>query len=237
MPTPPKSSRAANKAAAKKPTPPRAAIKKATARATAPKRSANGTTATPRDDALTPSWGQTGRRADHLAGREGRRHRQQPADQLARPDACSRTSTSARRSCTSTTSASPSAWSTPAAPAPTARSSSRRRSKTSPAPSFSATQRQPTPVFVRFSTVAGSRGSADTARDVRGFATKFYTQRGQLRPRRQQHPGVLHPGRHQVPRPHPRGEARARSRDPAGADRPRHVLGLRVAAARSRPTC
>jgi catalase len=35
-----------------------------------------------------------------------------------------------------------------------------------------------TPVFVRFSTVAGSRGSADTARDVRGFATKFYTQEG-----------------------------------------------------------
>lgn len=35
-----------------------------------------------------------------------------------------------------------------------------------------------TPVFVRFSTVQGSRGSADTARDVRGFATKFYTQEG-----------------------------------------------------------
>ncbi|MBO0769664.1 MAG: catalase, partial [Solirubrobacterales bacterium] len=35
-----------------------------------------------------------------------------------------------------------------------------------------------TPVFVRFSTVAGSRGSADTPRDVRGFATKFYTREG-----------------------------------------------------------
>ena len=35
-----------------------------------------------------------------------------------------------------------------------------------------------TPVFVRFSTVAGSRGSADTARDVRGFAAKFYTSEG-----------------------------------------------------------
>lgn len=35
-----------------------------------------------------------------------------------------------------------------------------------------------TPVFVRFSTVAGSKGSADTVRDVRGFATKFYTQEG-----------------------------------------------------------
>ncbi|KXH84261.1 catalase [Chryseobacterium kwangjuense] len=35
-----------------------------------------------------------------------------------------------------------------------------------------------TPVFVRFSTVAGSRGSTDLARDVRGFAVKFYTEEG-----------------------------------------------------------
>ncbi len=35
-----------------------------------------------------------------------------------------------------------------------------------------------TPVFVRFSTVVGSRGSADTVRDTRGFATKFYTPEG-----------------------------------------------------------
>jgi hypothetical protein len=35
-----------------------------------------------------------------------------------------------------------------------------------------------TPVFVRFSTVQGSRGSNDTVRDVRGFATKFYTDEG-----------------------------------------------------------
>jgi len=35
-----------------------------------------------------------------------------------------------------------------------------------------------TPVFVRFSTVVGSRGSSDLARDVRGFAVKFYTQHG-----------------------------------------------------------
>ncbi len=37
---------------------------------------------------------------------------------------------------------------------------------------------QETPVFTRFSTVAGSRGSADTARDVRGFAVKMYTTEG-----------------------------------------------------------
>ena len=35
-----------------------------------------------------------------------------------------------------------------------------------------------TPVFVRFSTVAGERGSADTARDARGFAVKFYSDEG-----------------------------------------------------------
>lgn len=35
-----------------------------------------------------------------------------------------------------------------------------------------------TPVFVRFSTVAGSKGSSDLARDVRGFAVKFYTDEG-----------------------------------------------------------
>ncbi len=36
-----------------------------------------------------------------------------------------------------------------------------------------------TPVFVRFSTVRGA-GSADTVRDIRGFATKFYTDEGFL---------------------------------------------------------
>ena len=35
-----------------------------------------------------------------------------------------------------------------------------------------------TPLFTRFSTVLGSRGSADTVRDVRGFAVKFYTEEG-----------------------------------------------------------
>ncbi|WP_424495310.1 catalase [Salinimicrobium sp. GXAS 041] len=42
---------------------------------------------------------------------------------------------------------------------------------------FTDTSRK-TPVFVRFSTVAGSKGSADLARDVRGFSTKFYTEEG-----------------------------------------------------------
>jgi len=43
---------------------------------------------------------------------------------------------------------------------------------------FLAKAEKETPVFVRFSTVAGSRGSADTVRDVRGFAVKFYTDEG-----------------------------------------------------------
>ena len=44
--------------------------------------------------------------------------------------------------------------------------------------SFLAGKGKRTPVFVRFSTVAGERGSTDTPRDVRGFATKFYTDEG-----------------------------------------------------------
>ena len=44
--------------------------------------------------------------------------------------------------------------------------------------SFLAERGKRTPVFVRFSTVAGERGSFDLARDVRGFAVKFYTDEG-----------------------------------------------------------
>jgi catalase len=43
---------------------------------------------------------------------------------------------------------------------------------------FLAEKGRETPVFTRFSTVLGSRGSADTVRDTRGFATKFYTDEG-----------------------------------------------------------
>ncbi|OYW93279.1 MAG: catalase HPII, partial [Pseudomonadales bacterium 32-61-5] len=46
--------------------------------------------------------------------------------------------------------------------------------------SFLSAEGKETPVFTRFSTVQGSRGSADTVRDVRGFATKFYTDEGNL---------------------------------------------------------
>ena len=95
----------------------------------------------------------------------------------ARTERCCRTTTCARRSPTSTTSGSPSAWSTHAAPPPTAcsRPTARRRAVTKAG--FLAKDVE-TPVFVRFSTVLGSRGSADTVRDTRGFATKFYTDEG-----------------------------------------------------------
>ncbi|MCW2539373.1 MAG: catalase [Frankiales bacterium] len=43
---------------------------------------------------------------------------------------------------------------------------------------FLADKGRRTEVFVRFSTVLGSRGSADTVRDTRGFAVKFYTDEG-----------------------------------------------------------
>ncbi|KAJ5538475.1 Catalase B [Penicillium frequentans] len=46
------------------------------------------------------------------------------------------------------------------------------------AASFLSAKDKETPMFVRFSTVAGSRGSADTARDVHGFSTRFYTDEG-----------------------------------------------------------
>ncbi|KAF2436348.1 mycelial catalase Cat1 [Tothia fuscella] len=46
------------------------------------------------------------------------------------------------------------------------------------AASFLGAPGKKTPMFVRFSTVAGSRGSADTARDVHGFALRFYTDEG-----------------------------------------------------------
>ena len=49
---------------------------------------------------------------------------------------------------------------------------------------------------------------------------------GQLGSRRQQYPGLLHPGRDQVPRPHPRREDGGGPRLSAGRDRARHVLGL-----------
>ncbi|KAI8087589.1 catalase-like domain-containing protein [Gilbertella persicaria] len=52
--------------------------------------------------------------------------------------------------------------------------------------------RTQTPVFVRFSTVLGSRGSPDTVRDVRGFATRFYTEEGNFDLDGIKFPDVIH---------------------------------------------
>ena len=89
-----------------------------------------------------------------------------------------------------------------------------------------------TPVFVRFSTVAGERGSTDTARDVRGFAVKFYTDEGNwdlvgnnipvfFIQDAMKFPDLVHAVK---PEPH---HAHA-----AGGVGARHVLGFRLADAR-----
>ena len=89
-----------------------------------------------------------------------------------------------------------------------------------------------TPVFVRFSTVAGERGSTDTARDVRGFAVKFYTDEGNWDLVGNNMPVFFIQDAMKFPDLDPRGEARAAPRDAAGGVRARHVLGLRLADAR-----
>ena len=65
-----------------------------------------------------------------------------------------------------------------------------------------------TPVFVRFSTVVGSRGSADLARDVRGFAVKFYTEEGNFDLVGKTFPNFIRRG--EVSRPGPCDQARSR---------------------------
>ena len=68
-----------------------------------------------------------------------------------------------------------------------------------------------TPVFVRFSTVLGSRGSADTVRDTRGFATKFYTDEGTFDLVGNNIPVFFIQDGDQVPRRHPRRPSRTRT--------------------------
>ena len=94
------------------------------------------------------------------------------------------------------------------------------------------TRRSKTPVFVRFSTVAGSRGSTDLARDVRGFAVKFYTQEGNFDLVGNNIPVFFIQDAMKFPDLDPRREARAAQRDSAGGIGPRHVLGLHLADAR-----
>ena len=91
------------------------------------------------------------------------------------------------------------------------------------------------PVFVRFSTVLGSRGSADTVRDTRGFAVKFYTDEGIFDLVGNNIPvffiqdGIKFPDVIHAAKPHPDREI------PQAQSRARHVLGLRLAAHRGDP--
>ena len=81
----------------------------------------------------------------------------------------------------------------------------------------------------------GSRGSADTVRDTRGFATKFYTDEGIFDLVGNNMPvffiqdGIKFPDVIHAAKPHPDREI------PQAQTRPRHVLGLRVAAHRGHP--
>ena len=89
-----------------------------------------------------------------------------------------------------------------------------------------------TPVFVRFSTVAGSRGSADTVRDVRGFAVKFYTREGNYDLVGNNIPVFFIQDAMKFPDLVHARQARAAPRDAAGGQRARHLLGFRLADAR-----
>ena len=93
-----------------------------------------------------------------------------------------------------------------------------------------------TPVFTRFSTVAGGAGSVDTPRDVRGFAVKFYTKEGNFDlvgnnipvffiQDAMKFPDLVHAVKMEPDRGFPQA-----------GDRARHLLGLHLADARSRCT-
>jgi catalase len=94
-----------------------------------------------------------------------------------------------------------------------------------------------TPVFVRFSTVAGERGSSDLARDVRGFATKFYTEEGNFDLVGNNIPGVLHPGRDEVSGPGARGSNPSRTTRCRRRRAPTTRSGTSSRSCPSRPTC
>ncbi len=89
-----------------------------------------------------------------------------------------------------------------------------------------------TPAFVRFSTVAGSKGSVDLARDVRGFAVKLYTKQGNWDIVGNNIPVFFIQDAIKFPDLDSRGEARARSRLSAGAIGARQFLGFHLADAR-----
>jgi hypothetical protein len=80
-----------------------------------------------------------------------------------------------------------------------------------------------TELAVRFSTVGGESGSADTARDPRGFAVKFYTEDGNW----EQYANLLYPGSHPFSLVHPHAKKES-SNQLEGSG---HVLGLYLSSA------
>jgi catalase len=72
-----------------------------------------------------------------------------------------------------------------------------------------------TPLFTRFSTVAGGAGSVDTPRDVRGFAVKFYTKQGNWDLVGNNIPIFFIQDAIKVSRPYPRSKDGDRSRFPS----------------------
>lgn len=72
----------------------------------------------------------------------------------------------------------PSASCTPKVPALTDTLCAAIRGRNTPLPNCFSNAGKQTPTFLRFSTVGGEKGSADTERDPRGFAFKFYTEEG-----------------------------------------------------------
>ena len=88
-----------------------------------------------------------------------------------------------------------------------------------------------TDTLIRFSTVAGERGSPDTWRDPRGFALKLYTSEGNLDIVGNNVPDLLHPRPAEVPALHPVPETHGRQQP----SRPQHAVGLLDAGARVGP--
>ena len=116
----------------------------------------------------------------------------------------------------------PDAWSTPKAAAPMASCGSPRTSASSPRPACSRRARRPRS-SCDSPPCGGEMGSADTARDPRGFADQVLHRRGQLGHRRQQHAGLLHPRPAEVLRLHPHPEAPAPT---TNLQRRQHAVGL-----------
>jgi catalase len=85
------------------------------------------------------------------------------------------------------------------------------------------------PVFVRLSTVAGERGSTDLARDVRGFAVKFYTSVGNSDLAGNNIPVFFIQDAIKFPDLISLRQNRAGPGIPSGGLRTRHVLGLHLA--------